>query len=278
MKYLKCLAFTTLLFWSLSLDAQGLVGILVEAYYIADDQDAAADPNHTLNSGAVTYRIFAQLKPDYKLLTVYGAPGNPLFFKTTTSFYNNGERSKQSGTEFRTLHLMLHTTPLDSYLAIGGASNRHIAIPKALDPDGSIYSLAPVDSSAGEKRLLLRNSQKSSGIPLYVNDGLIVEPKGIAHLRTFGELNLDVFGNLHVANEFVTENGAWAVAGGLKLPATENNLFIAQLTTDGDLSFQINLQIQSDHGVTEYYVATDPVQKELSHLQLTYPNTKPLND
>lgn len=280
MKILKYPAIAALLIFTASNSkAQGLLGIVVETYYVADAHDAAADPDKTLKAGAVTYRIYAHLKEDYKLLTVYGAPENPMFFKTSTHFYNNSERSKQTGTEFSILHLHLQTAALDSYLAFGGSSRRHLAIPKGLDTDGSIYAASPVDStSSTEKRLLLRNNHELAGIPLFQNDGLIVEEKGIAHLRTFGDLDLNVFGTSTDASEFITSNGAWAVGGGLKTPATDNHILIAQLTTDGELSFELNLQIQSDTGITEYYVARNPEKKEKFHPQLIYPHINPLNE
>ncbi len=252
--------------------AQGLNGVRVETYYIADANDAAADPGQTLKAGAVTYRIFVHLKSNYKLLTVYGAPGHPMYFRTSTYFYNNSERSKQTGSEFSTLHLPLHTSVLDSYLAFGGASRRHIAVPKELDTDGSIFKETPVDSSQDQPKLLLRNVEGTLGIPLFTSDGLLVEEKGVSLIHSFGDLNLQVFGDQHDANEFFTENGAYALIGGMKQPETDNHILIAQLTTDGSLSFKLNIQIQSDEGITEYFVAERPEKKQSTHPELIYPN------
>ena len=51
----------------------------------------------------------------------------------------------------------------------------------------------------------------------------------------------------------------------------ENRILIAQITTDGVFSFELNLQIGTPDGGTENYVARKPVGNEIQFAGLIYP-------
>jgi hypothetical protein len=79
-----------------------------------------------------------------------------------------------------------------------------------------------------------------------------------------------------VGNSFSTTNGAWYCLGGASGPDTiSNKVLIAQITTDGILSFELNIQIGTPvSGTSEYYVANNPSlyngQMELTIPSLSY--------
>jgi hypothetical protein len=80
-----------------------------------------------------------------------------------------------------------------------------------------------------------------------------------------------VFGNSTVGNLFSTDNGSWAALGGATGPdANSNKVLIAQLTTDGILTFKLNLQLGTPGGGTENYVAENPTGSEFQHPALIY--------
>jgi hypothetical protein len=70
--------------------------------------------------------------------------------------------------------------------------------------------------------------------------------------------------------EFIMTDGAWACMGkGAKAPANlPNAILIAQITTAGKLSYQLNLQIGTPNGKSIRYVASNPTQEELTHPSL----------
>jgi hypothetical protein len=49
-----------------------------------------------------------------------------------------------------------------------------------------------------------------------------------------------------------------------------NKIIIAQLTTNGDLYFELNVQLGSPDGKIQRYVAKNPSEKELTHKDLIY--------
>ena len=109
-----------------------------------------------------------------------------------------------------------------------------------------------------------------SGKPINEVDGLM--PGGVPALITFGH-DFNEFGNTLSASEIRLDNAAWAVASGLSGPYPEKNyILIAQVSTDGELSFELNLQLRSPDGETEYYVARDPEGSEFTHSALIFPH------
>ena len=70
---------------------------------------------------------------------------------------------------------------------------------------------------------------------------------------------------------FSTSNGSWASLNGSYGPdSSTNRVLIAQITTDGMFTFELNIQIKSSNGVVEQYVARDPVGNEIQEPTLIY--------
>ena len=57
--------------------------VIVETYYIADNNDIADTIGGQLDAGYITYRIYIDLKEGTVLKKVYGDQYHPLNFKTT---------------------------------------------------------------------------------------------------------------------------------------------------------------------------------------------------
>ena len=199
-------------------DSLALEDVIVEKYYIADSTDYADTTGSILPQGSVTYRIFIKMKPGYSLQLVYGNQKHELYIKTTTIFYNNQECAALTGFNIDPRKINKNTIALDSWITMGAATRLHTGILKSEDRDGSIISRASLTKA----------------------DGLT---KG--ELPNFKIFNLDLnfFNDPKNASVFSTNNGGWAAPGGVKGPTNENQVLIAQLTTNGKLSFELNVQI-----------------------------------
>lgn len=226
-------------------DSLALENIIVEKYYIADSTDYSDSIKGILPEGSITYRIYVDMKPDYHLQMVYGDEKHELILKTTTKFFNNTECSAYTGFNIDAKKLNYSTCALDSWITLGAASRLHTGILKSEDNDGSI---------------LTRNTLTQS-------DGLT---NGV--LPNFKVFNLDLwfFTNEKDAAVFKTNNGAWAAPGGVKGPTDENRVLIAQLTTNGKLSFNISVQIGKPDGGYIKFVSNNPDESEIRFEGLAY--------
>jgi hypothetical protein len=256
---------------TLSLNAQkGLEGIVVEKYYVSNTADSLdADENSAvspLRVGSVTYRVFANLLPEYKVIQMYGDPNHIFKVETTTSFYNdpNFGVSYYNGTSIN--NTKKNTQLIDSYFTIGGVASGMMGVPKSEDMDGSI----------GNNQGILSNNDPSAGIPITgsgAQDGLM--PGSPIALNTLGLTNeLNIFDQT-VGSTFST-NGATIVAlGGVQGVTSSNSVLLGQFTTDGVFSFQLNIQLGTPvAGGSEKYVASNPVGDELQEPSLIY-SSKP---
>ncbi len=143
----------------------GLENIIVEKYYVSDANDAAASGG-TLPAGSVTYRIYVDMLPKYKLQAVYGVPSHELRIATTTSFYNNEDRGAPIANQILQRSLKSGTVMLDSWVSVGAASDGDLGILKA-DDNGTE---SVVNASVPK---ILQNADPAGGIPLSSRDGLV---------------------------------------------------------------------------------------------------------
>jgi hypothetical protein len=264
----RFLLFILLCTTSLSAHSQGLEKLFVETYYVVDIEDEKSLDARGLESGMVTYRIWVDMKEGYRLLSVYGAPGHPLRIETSTSFFNDTLFGEIEAPDIDPSRLGANGLLLDSYIALSGANRSDIAVLKSDDTDGS----AVKPDVAGQNPVLvergaLMNQNPEAGIPLRDSDGLM--SGNVPALVVFG-YDFAAFDKTLNQSKVEFDNGAWAVFKGLKGPFPETNyLLIAQITTDGELSYEFNLQLSSPEGVTEYYVARNPKEGDFSHPSLT---------
>lgn len=214
-------------------DKSALEGIIVEKYYVADSLLAH---DSLLPKGSITYRIYADLKPNYSLQLIYGDERHPLTIKTTTKFYNDPRVGAVIGYNVHYLHINERAFALDSWLTINSATNQYAGILLSEDTDGSV--------------LKRKSFEKSDGLTQ-------------GNLPMIKPFNLDVnfFDNDSTASVFTTNNGGWAAISGVKSgsmgPTASNRVLIAQLTTDGIISFQLNMQLGTPAGEFLKFVYKD---------------------
>ena len=118
----------------------------------------------------------------------------------------------------------------------------------------------------------MQSENPGAGIPLKKRDGFI---KGETPLVTsFGiDSLIKMFDNHNDGKPgqvFSTVNGSWASMNGSVGPTPANTVLIAQITTDGIFSFELNIQIGTPEGGVEQYVAKNAVGKEIQLPSLIY--------
>jgi len=237
-------------------DPDALERIYVERYYISDEADACDTDGGSLPVGSVTYRVFADLKPDYLLETIYGTvvEGNahPLTLSTTTEFFNNEDRGETQGGEFSLSQVNDNTVALDSYLAFGYSVQDFYALPKDVDTDGSILGgMANDGGSCATAEGLLINTDSLACEPITLVDGMIPMTSSsfitvnLASNDTLAtENSIHMFDDVNSGSDCYIDNGAWAALGGLGGVTEENMILIGQFTTDGEFSFELNMRVR----------------------------------
>lgn len=222
-------------------DSTAFEGIIIERYYVSDTLDVTDEDGGFLDTCSVTYRVFIDLKPDYRLQAVYGNPNNTLRIETSSEFFNNEDRGEETGDVIGDNFLGDNTVALDSWLTMGAASEAHWGIPKNLDTDGSI--IGGENSDGGSEEIeggILVNADDNVEIPLTTADGLLAGD--VPSVTTVG-VDLAVFGDENDGPLFETNSGAWSVLEGVTGPTDDNIILIAQFTTQGELSLRLNIQV-----------------------------------
>ncbi len=227
-------------------DSLALENVIVEKYYVYNPDDHSDSTFIALPEGSVTYRIFIDMLPGYSLQTVYGIENHELFFKTTTTFFNDEETFASTGFNIDAKKLHVGTVALDSWITMGAASRVHTGILRS--EDDSVFSF-----------IINRDSLKTI-------DGLT---KGVLPNFKIFNLDLSFFKTNSSLNYFSTNDGAWAALGGVKGPTPENRVLIAQLTTNGEFTFGLNVQIGTPTGGSVQFVANNPKGSEIQFKGLT---------
>jgi hypothetical protein len=225
----------------------GLEGIVVEKYYIANAADAAASVG-TLPVGSVTYRVYADMLPGYKFQALFGdnANGQPLKISTSTSFFNNEDRGAATANAIGSSFLKFNTVALDSWFSVGGSAAGQMGVLKT-DDDGAA-NLLTLSS-------ILNNTAAAMGTGLKTQDGNIA---GSPEAVTF--LGYDPAGGIFDAvsqagNTFTLNDGAISALNGATGPTAANRVLLGQFTTDGVFRFELNIQIGTPGGQAQKFVA-----------------------
>ena len=245
----------------------GLENVIVEKYYVSDANDTSANYfAGKLPIGSTTYRIYADMLPGYRFQAAYGNPEHTLKIETTTSFFNNTDFGSTIPNVIPQRSLHKNTVMLDSWLSVGAAGEDLYGVMK--DSDDSLETIK-------HENKFLQSTNKRTGFPFFKTDGFL---KGSQVPRpTFFAIDteVEIFGNKKTGSSFIIENGAWACLGGSVGPdsLSTNRVLIAQMTTDGDFSFELNLQIGTKvPGEIQRYVAKNPLQGEIVIPSLIYIN------
>ncbi len=250
------LALTASLLMGVMATAQSdLENVIVETYYISNAVDAV--PNEeggALAEGSKTYRVYLDLCDGCALLALYATQDHPLDISSTAPFYNNPDRGKTFGHLVSNGALDENTVALDSWLSLGGASNQRFGVLKSEDPDTTSPVLFPNDLG------MLANEDPGAGIPLTVADGLVQDTVSTQPPSFFAlGLSADsVFGDSTQATSYITDSTR-IVCGlpGMRGHGNGNKVLVAQLTTTGELTFCLNLEIVRANGIVVRYVSSD---------------------
>ncbi len=255
--------------------AQGLEGIIVEEYHTVTQADAdfynldLGNGSYPLVAGMKVYRVYADLAPNYRMIQIYGDPIpqggsstlNPLDITTTTTFWNDDNFGGETPGQTRRLD---EGTMFDSYLTINttgiaggavgcGSALQQFGVPRADDTDGDLTSCSVYPGFTG-------------------NDGNIPGTGPTLTYNIGGTADLSAF--TANASSFSVVNEGWATVPPMQGvdPAGTNRVLIFQVTTNGDLSFHLCMDISDPNQNLERYVwneAQDPGQQVSPFL--TYP-------
>ena len=172
------LLFFALLVQPLLKAENAITNVIVETYYISDNNDATDTIGGGLEAGSKTYRVYIQMLPGYKLKKIFGIKGHPLKIKSSAVFFNNKSRDKfHFGYQFTPYSLKENTVALDTWLTIGQTTpigpKTYFGVLKSQDRDGSIIGGKNNDGGSAEMAGgLLVNSDPLAGIPLTTSDGM----------------------------------------------------------------------------------------------------------
>jgi hypothetical protein len=246
---------------------QGLEGLVIEKYYQANAADvanaAANGASPALTTNTIVYRVYVDMLPGYKFQAAYGVPGHEMRIATTTLFFNNEDRGAITPTYTKN-QAKDNTVMLDTWVSVGGACTGNVGVLKTAD-DGVATNV----NNDG----VLQNAHPAAGIPLTEQDGLLagtfISPTILGAEDQFAMFDAQNDGTNGPV--FSTSDASWASLGGSLGPNPETNqVLIAQITTDGVLSFELNIQIGTPEGGVERYVAANPIDNEILFPGLTY--------
>jgi hypothetical protein len=226
---------SALLAIGLLVNGQGLEGVLVERYHEL--------PANVQGDEAplVTYRIYLDLAPGYSLLSVFGEQDRHLFYRTSTRFFNDTVNGTGGGERVDPKLLQRFPLALDSWLAFGFATSAHKAVPLHLDPDGSVL-----------RRSRTRDGAPGYDLDLHKKDGLVPANRVPEVMKL--DFTTSYLENLE-GSLLETTVGAYGVMGSVAGATPENMVLIAQLTTDGELSYGINVALRAPDGTIVKYLA-----------------------
>lgn len=235
-----CLISTTLTF------AQGgIEDVIVEEYCSSSDPEVLAAFGAEEGTTLTTYRVYIDMAPGYKLQAVFGNGKHPLSIKAEGKIYNHIDQGVDTGNWLNGRRMAEKALFMDSFLTLSTVSNAFCGVMKLEDQDGSILDHKDLASA----------------------DGLLShKPNGVQLVR----MEASAFDATSDLNLLETSDGCWAVLGGVEGPSETNRVLVAQITTDGDFSFVLNVQLGLPNGGAEQYVAENASGIEVHYPKLKY--------
>lgn len=266
----KILFILILLAGSLVANCQ-LERVIVEKYYVSDENDATDEFGGGVPVGTVTYRVYVDLIPGTILKKIYGSPTRLFEIVSTESFFNHTSDGQSFAKDFIRARYLEGTVALDTWLTLGQTTRLqggvvNFGILKERDTDGSFIGGANNDGGSTEIATgLLINEDVSAGIPLTTADGMYAISEaptdwfsnGLTDFIT-GE-DTTMFGSINIRNFYRSNQFELSNSGVVGVEENENQILIAQLSTTGELSFIINLEVEYEENgvvVTKNYVGT----------------------
>lgn len=252
MKAILVVIFTLFIFCANAQDA--IKNVIVETYYVSDEKDATDTIGGKLEAGSKTYRIYVQLRPGCKLISLYGDKDNMLRIYSTAPFFNNITEGVTFAKDINSKYLANNTVALDSWITLGQttrkAAKTYFGIPKSQDTDGSV--VGGINNDGGSAKVqggLLSNNNPSAGVPLTTADGMDTLTKVVSNWAHNGFIDLisgedsTIFGSIKPGSEFVSNKAYLANTGIVGVNADSNQVLVAQLTTKGEISFELNIKV-----------------------------------
>ncbi len=268
--YLFLLSF---LFLSKTSTAQ-IRNVIVEKYYVSDSLDATDSINYQTNPsyaspflpvGSITYRVYVQVDSGYKIHKIYGTSCHPLEFLSTANFFNHIYYSTYYFGYLipKSRFSSKPTIALDSWLTLGSAAvgtvgTSYTGVLKSEDFDGSF--IGGTHNSGGTSGIaggIIRNNDTAAGVPVDTSDGMVPTNEilgtwsnsGFIDVTQSGSPDTTVFGNSRVGSQFRSTIGYLQQNNGVSgNAATGHKVLVAQLTTKGQLTFKINLELVDSTG------------------------------
>jgi hypothetical protein len=262
--------------------------VIVEKYYISDANDFTDISGGIVPIGSTTYRIFIDLAPGTVLKNIYGDANHPFKITSTEVFFNNILDGQTFAKDFIKNRYTENTVALDSWLTLGQTTKKqgsitNFGVLKSQDNDGSF--IGGTNNDGGSELIvngLLTNADPLCGIPLTIADGMDTMTEqptnwihtGILDFTTGNDST--IFGSLSPESEFIRTQFYLANSGVSGVIPDSNQVIIAQLTTKGDLYFELNLEVERIiNGVPTIvkYVAKDTLldNGEIFNAYLKYP-------
>ena len=229
--------------------------VIVETYYISDSLDATDTIGGHLEVGSITYRIFVDLAAGVKLRKLYGDQSHPLKFSSTESVFNNIADGLTFGKDFSKSRYGENTVALDSWLTLGQTTRigakTYFGVLKDQDVSGSFIGGANNDGgSAAISGGLITNNDPLAFFPVNISDGmdtLNYVPTSWADFGIIDDLSGEdstIFGSKKRGYEFISTNAALQNSGVSGVNPDSNQVLIAQITTKGQISFDLNIEVE----------------------------------
>jgi hypothetical protein len=248
------LTLVMILFLPLTVRSQ-IEKVIVEKYYISDANDATDTTGGYLQPGSITYRIYIDLAPGSKLKKIYGDVKHAIKFSSSAAIFNNLVDGQSFAKDFSKSRMAENTVALDSWITLGQVikpgAKTYFGVLKTVDNDGSFIGGINNDGgSAGIAGGLLANADLSAGIPLTAADGLDTMTAVPTNWASYGLLdslsNIDstIFGSAKSSNGYVSYNFGLQNSGVTGVNPDSNQVLVAQLTTMGEISFELNVVIE----------------------------------
>ncbi len=231
--------------------------IIVETYYVSDNNDSTdVTGGSILISGSKTYHVFVELNSGYKLRKIYGDANHTLKIESTENFYNNTDRPT-AYFGYLINQSWFPNNPLlglDSWLTIGLPTKTNFGVLKSDDTNGSIIGgNNNFGGSASISNGLLVNADSSAGIPLTISDGFITNTSTLGQwidngFKDISNVDTTVFGSINTGSSFISNNAYLQQNDGVSAINGNNKILVAQLTTKGKISFELNIEVLDSLG------------------------------
>ena len=262
------LIFIIILLTSVVAKAQ-LEGLFIETYYVSDSLDATDVIGGSLQEGETTYRVFLDLAPGSKVISLFGDAEHPFEISSTRRFFNNVDGAT-FGYDIPKVEYESNTVALDSYITIGQNGSQGLrnfyGLPKSQDNDGSF--VGGVNNDGGSEFVaggLLVNDDPAAGIPLTVADGMDTLNLDIADWFSYGIVDFasgedSTIFSINATDSIFTSTQCELNCDGVYGVVPDSNfVLVAQLTTPGEISLRLNAVVLSAAGDTITYVGTNEV-------------------